>query len=82
MTVQKSAEGTLLLEGACPSDDAEILLQYLVASPTATVDVRDCQSIHTAVLQVLLAAKPKLLGPPSTDAPLWRWAYPNLRSRS
>ena len=80
MTVLKSADGILLLEGACPSDDAETLLQHLTASPQATVDLRNCLSIHTAVIQVLLAAKPRLLGPPTADTPLWRWAYPNLRS--
>jgi hypothetical protein len=80
MTVLKSSDGILLLEGECPSDDAEILLQHLTGGSAATVDVRNCQSIHTAVIQVLLAAKPKLLGPPSADTPLWRWAYPNLRS--
>jgi hypothetical protein len=78
MTVLKSAEGILLLEGACPSDDAEVLLQHLTGSPPATVDLRNCQSIHSAVIQVLLAARPKLLGPPAAETPLWRFAYPAL----
>ena len=82
MTVLKSTEGMLLLEGACPSDDAEMLLQHLTASPMATVDLRHCQSMHSAVIQVLLAAKPKLLGPLSADTPLWRWVYSNLGSHS
>jgi hypothetical protein len=80
MTVLKSAPGVLLLEGACPSDEAEILLQHLASDATATVDVRNCWLIHTAVVQVLLAAKPTLLGPPAADTPLWRWVYPALSS--
>jgi hypothetical protein len=78
MTVLKSADGILLLQGACPSEDAETLLRHLLRGTQSTVDLRDCQSLHTAVFQVLLAAKAKVLGPPPTDTPLWRWSYPAL----
>jgi hypothetical protein len=80
MTVLKSSEGLLLLEGECPSDDAEILLQHLAAAPATTVDLRNCERAHTSVIQILLAAKPRLLGPPATDTSLWRWTYPALIS--
>jgi hypothetical protein len=80
MTVLKPADDVLLLEGACPIEDAEILLQHLTGSPSATVDLRNCLSMHTAVIQVLLAAKPALLGPPSADTPHSRWVYPALIS--
>lgn len=64
MTVELQAQGTIVLAGRCPSEDAEVLLQHLLACPLATVDWSACESAHTAVIQVLLAAKPKLLGPP------------------
>lgn len=65
MTVELQADETIVLAGICPSDDAEVLLQLLVASPAARIDWRGCESAHTAVIQVLLAAKPRLLGPPN-----------------
>ena len=64
MTVELQADGGIVLAGKCPSEDAESLLQFLLATPTAPVDWSGCESAHTAVIQVLLAAKPKLLGPP------------------
>jgi hypothetical protein len=78
MTVQLSADGVIGLEGICASEDAEALLQYLLASPAAPIDWRACESAHTAVIQVLMAAKPKLLGPPA--GPVLRdWLQPILR---
>lgn len=75
MTVLLSVEGTIVLEGSCPSEDAEVLLQHLAGTPDATVDLRRCESAHTAVVQVLLAARPRVQGPP-LDHPMWRWVSP------
>jgi hypothetical protein len=80
MTVRASADGAILLEGSCPGEDAEALLQQLLAAPTAAVDIRRCDSAHTAVIQVLMAFKPKLLGPPGNH-PMWQWVYASLNSR-
>ena len=63
MTVRMQ-QGTILLEGDCPSGDAEELLQFVLADPAAIIDWRSCQSAHTAVVQVLLAANRDTLGPP------------------
>lgn len=75
MTVRIAAGGCIELVGACLSADAEPLLQLLLADPGATVDWRECKSAHTAVVQVLMAVKPKLLGPP-TDVRLKDWVAP------
>ena len=74
----KKGEHAVVLEGHCPVEDAEPLLQLLQSNPTVPLDWRQCQSIHTAVLQVILAAKPKLIGP---CADFWteRWLRPSLR---
>jgi hypothetical protein len=77
MTVQVTAGGEVLLEGICPSEDAETLLRHLSANPAATVDWRACESAHTALIQVLMAAKPKLRGPPAGQA-LRDWVEPLL----
>ena len=77
MTVRSSAQGDIVLEGACPSEDADELVQLLLTSPGTAVDWRGCEAAHSAVIQVLMAAKPRLLGPPS-DESLRKWVEPNL----
>ena len=56
MSVRRHEDGTILLEGHCPVEDAEPLLQLLQATPKVPVDWRQCIHLHTAVLQVILAA--------------------------
>jgi hypothetical protein len=80
MTVRLAAHGDIVLEGTCPSEDAETLLQHLAATPTARVDLRACEFAHTAVIQVLLAAHTELMGPPA-GAALRDWVYPVLREK-
>jgi hypothetical protein len=63
MTIFVSDDGIIELQGSCPNEEAEVLLQHLLARPDATVDWQACQWAHTAVVQVLLAARPKLRGP-------------------
>lgn len=77
MTIRIATNGVIELLGVCASEDAEPLLEQLLAAPGATVDWRDCRQAHTAVVQVLLAAKPKLLGPPA-DAHLKNWVEPAI----
>lgn len=63
MTVRMD-QGVIFLEGHCPSGDAEDLLQILLTDPAAPIDWRTCESAHTAVVQVLLAARRDIAGPP------------------
>lgn len=77
MTVRIGTGGCIELVGACPSGDAEPLLQFLLADRGATVDWRDCRSAHTAVIQVLMAVQPKLIGPPA-DGRLNEWVAPAI----
>ena len=77
MTVRFNVEGRIVLEGSCPHEEAETLLQHLIATPEAAVDLRACDFAHTAVVQVLLAYKPHLLGPPRGHA-IRDWVYPQL----
>ena len=81
MTVRLSPDGVVLLEGACPIEDAEPLQRLLLASPAATLDWRACTAAHTGVIQVLLVAKPVLVGPPD-DALLAAWVEPILKRAS
>lgn len=64
MSVERTGPDMITLSGECPSSDAETLLAALLETPSASVDWRDCDSAHTAVLQVLMASRAALKGPP------------------
>jgi hypothetical protein len=66
MTVRLSEAGVIELSGHCPLEDADRLQQYLIARPAAPVDWRACSGVHAAVLQILLAVHPAMLGPPES----------------
>jgi hypothetical protein len=65
MTVRVTPDGKICLDGACPVGDAEPLLRLVANNRDAIVDWRGCEQAHAAVIQVLLAAQPTLLGPPA-----------------
>ena len=78
MSVQRDDGGTtILLVGKCPVEDAEPLLQLLQATPAAPVDWTQCGQLHTAVLQVILAGRPALVGP-CGDPWVEQWVAANL----
>jgi len=56
MTIRRDDNGVIVLEGVCPVEDAEPLLQMLQAMPSADIDWRGCHQLHTAVLQLVLAS--------------------------
>jgi hypothetical protein len=62
VSVRRGDDGTIILEADCPVEDAEPLLRLLEATPAAPVDWSRCGQLHTAVLQVVLAARPALPG--------------------
>ena len=63
MSVRRNDDGAIILDGRCSVEDAEPLLQLLNATPQAPCDWSRCSHLHTAVLQVLLATRPALVGP-------------------
>lgn len=67
MTVRRSADGGIELNGVCGSEEAETLLQFLLTSSGAQIDWRTCTHAHSAIIQILLAVRPALLGPPASD---------------
>ena len=80
MTVRLASDGGIVLDGLCPVEDAEALQQLQVRHPAARVDWSSCEQAHTAVLQVLLAARPEICGL-TRSAFLRDWILPIL-SRS
>lgn len=79
MTVRRSGPGRISLEGACPVEEAETLLSLLLAEPSSVVDLSGCTRLHTALVQVLLAARPETSGP-CRDPFVSRWVEPLLAS--
>jgi hypothetical protein len=63
MTIRQDDGGAIVLEGDCPVEEAETLLERLQARPDATVDWSACTRLHTAVIQVLMAAQARIRGP-------------------
>jgi hypothetical protein len=65
--------GTIFLDGVCPVEDAEPLLQLLLSNPGAGLDWTGVGPMHTAILQIILAAG---IAPAGTcgDAWLAKWA--------
>jgi hypothetical protein len=53
------------LEGVVGADDAEALAQWLQKQASPAVHLGKCEHLHGAVLQVLLALRPKLSAPPT-----------------
>ena len=58
----RSEQGRIVLEGRCRIEDAETLLSALQLSPDSVVEIDAAETLHTAVLQVLMAAKPIITG--------------------
>lgn len=76
MTVVLEAE-MIRLRGDCPVGDAEALVTLLQDVPGRVVDLTGAGTLHTAVVQVLLALQPQVLVPagnPFVD----RWIAPLL----
>ena len=62
----------LRIDGAATVEDAEQVLNTLVAHPDWRVDLRGCSHLHAAVLQTLMCLRPSLWlpSPPSPVAVL------------
>ncbi len=53
------------LSGHCRVEDAEALAALLQTSGSVSVDVSACDSLHAAVVQVLLAFRARVVGAPA-----------------
>ncbi|PXA84767.1 hypothetical protein DMC47_39060 [Nostoc sp. 3335mG] len=51
-------QGVIFLEGRCRIEEAETLLGHLLEDGDRPVDLSGCEALHSAVVQILMAAKP------------------------
>jgi len=65
-------------EAACTVEDALPLAEWLEATVAPRVDLSACTDLHTALLQLLLAARPAMTAGPE-DAFLARYVGSALR---
>jgi len=65
------------LQGVCTVDEAEQLLEWLAQHPKGKVNLKQCEHLHSAVLQVLMALKPPLSAVPS-DPVMASWLLPAI----
>jgi hypothetical protein len=76
MTIRRD-DDAVLLEDVCVVEDAETLMLELQAG-AALIDWSGCTHLHTACLQVILAARMPMRGSPA-NAALARWLTPMLQ---
>jgi hypothetical protein len=70
-------EHTAVLSGAITVSDAEPLASWLRQNPDGDVDLGGCTHLHTAALQALASARPRISVAP-TDGFLSAWIVPVL----
>ena len=70
-------KNSVVFEEVCAVEEALPLLEFLHATPGARVNLRACIHMHTAILQVLMAVRPKISALPEEDF-LRRWLTPLL----
>ena len=58
------------LQGICRVEDAEPLTALLQGASASTLDLAACEGLHGAVIQAILAFRPKIIGVP--DDPFLR----------
>jgi hypothetical protein len=75
MTVTRTADA-VVLDAVCDVEDAEFLLQHIQAGVTF-IEWSGCTHLHTACLQVIMAARLPMRGVPANSA-LARWLAPLL----
>ncbi len=56
---------TAALDDVIGVEAAEELARWLAAQPQPAVNLAKCRHLHAAVLQVLLALRPRLAAPPA-----------------
>jgi hypothetical protein len=63
MSLRRAPDGTIVLHGSCPLDEAEPLHRMLISDRSADVDWTQCSYLHSVVLQLLMASRRSTTGP-------------------
>lgn len=60
----RNESGLLSLEGNCDVEEAEPLLEAFLGGGVEGLDLSRCHRLHTALLQLILAARVPVVSPP------------------
>lgn len=60
----EGGEACAAFEGRCAPEEADALLEWLRRTPAPAADLHSCDDLHTALVQLLLAARVRLVTPP------------------
>jgi len=66
-----------ILDGICAVEEAEQLLEWLGQHPKGKVNLKQCEHLHSAIAQVLMAVKPPLTAAPA-DPEMATWLLPAI----
>ncbi len=69
-----------VFKGVCSVEEAEPLLEWLQSTPRGRINLKGCDHLHTALLQVLMVFRPALSSSP-TDREPWCWLLPCFAPR-
>lgn len=70
-------QNCIVLSGICTVEEAEGLHAWLLEHVGSQVDLAQCEHMHTAIVQLLLRAKPTVIAQP--QEPFFRkWIVPLL----
>jgi hypothetical protein len=72
-------ETTVVIDDVCGVEDALPLLEFLQSHRAAHIDMQACTNLHSAVLQVAMAAADRITVLPEEDF-LRRWLTPLLHA--
>ncbi len=61
-----------VFQEAISIEEADGLMEWLIKTPKSKIDLTQCQHLHAAILQVLMAAKPVISAWPQ-DENLQAW---------
>ncbi|MGN7610967.1 hypothetical protein ACQZV8_02665 [Magnetococcales bacterium HHB-1] len=61
----------------CTIEEAEALFEWLQNNPEGGINLEKCEHLHTAILQVLIALKPKVTVLPEEKF-LAQWAFAHI----
>jgi len=79
MAIQYKGRNAVFLDVA-GVDEAEGLLEWLQKKPSAKIDLSACSHLHPANLQVLMAARARVMAWPEAGE-LRSWLEPALKSQ-
>ena len=60
-----NSPATAIFEGNCAPEEADALLEWLRRTPAPAADLRAVGEPHTALVQLLLAARVQMIAPPN-----------------